>query len=348
MNRTRLALLPAVLALLLPAAPAAAASPRPLEPIDLTRVQSHRAVGDVAVAGRSLKRLEVARRQFVDGAGRAITIATEVEGLALEPYAAVLASVRHGEEIENLIVMVVSARRMAAICGSAAAACYASEDPDLKSRGQMWIDATDSDWIHSVVHEYGHHIDAQLLNVARWDSTCNDPTYDGSRNWYFRRELDDGLYDQGFDCFEAPWERTVGELYAEDFVALNGIEAWRPDIGQFVGPPSEAVKQALARDMELAFAPRRYGRWVPATGSQRMVDTFTTEHWVLSTLRVSGGGDLRLRRVRPDGSVRRMARSDFPAPRGRIEHVLAPGTYQVVAYGTRSWGRSVRLRVALD
>jgi hypothetical protein len=348
MNRIRLASTLAISLAAALAAPAAASTPRTVAPADLGRVEAHQAVNDKPVEGRSLRRLEAARQQFADLEGRTIAIATEVEGLALEPYARVLAAVRHGDEIEDLIVMVVSAKRMSKICGAWAAACYASDDPDLHSRGQMWIDASDSDWIHSVVHEYGHHVDAQLLNLARIDDTCADPTYDGSRNWFFRRELDDGLFAHGFDCLDTPWEQTLGELYAEDFVELNGIDQWREDIGRHVGPPSEAAKQALARDMELAFSPRRYRRWVPATRAARVVDSFTTEHWVLSTVSVAGGGDVRLQRLRPGGAPRRLARSDFRTPRGRIEHVLSPGAYEVVAYGTRAGGRSVRLRVALD
>lgn len=333
------------------AASAQATQPHPVKPADLDGIVAERPVNDKPVAPRALRRLE--RRQlFADAQGRRIQIASEVEGLALAPYAAVLAALRHGDEIEDVVVIVVTSERLTDICGDGAAACYGADDPGGTSNsGQMWIDASDPDWAHSVVHEYGHHIDTQLLNVARLDATCPDRTYDGSRNWYFRRELDDDLSGHGFSCQNSPWEQTVGELYAEDFVALNGIKVWRDDIGQHVGPPSAAILRGLESDLVAPFAPRHAGRVVAVRRGSQVIHSFTVKHWTLSAItfksRSEPRADLYLRRTRAGRPAARLARSDFPAPRGRVEHVLEPGSYEVVVHRVARNGRGL-LRVALD
>lgn len=203
--------------------------------VDLTKVEAKRKVEDTILkTAPNLPKARIAgTAAFVDDAGRGIAIDTTIPGLDLSRFANVLNSIYHGGEISELVVHVVSLSQIAGICGDPqAVACYLPTDPARSNAGQIWVPADDPDWVHSLVHEYGHHMDNQLANFAhlnRWGIGVGcDFSGDGSREWFFARDLEDDIFDSGFDCDRASvWEFQLGELYAEDFVAFNGINAWQ-------------------------------------------------------------------------------------------------------------------------
>ncbi|MGH2959628.1 MAG: hypothetical protein ACRDKE_08485, partial [Solirubrobacterales bacterium] len=170
MKFLRIALLgvAALCAAALMAGPAFAAEPA--GKVDLSKVKSKGPITDVILdkapnaAGIAKAK---ARAAFADSAGRNIAIDSTVPGADLNAVAAALNSTYHGAEIVDLIVHVVKLADIPTICGSPEAqACYKSTDPTRNGKGEIWFGHDDPDWIHALVHEYGHHMDNQLLNIA--------------------------------------------------------------------------------------------------------------------------------------------------------------------------------------
>src|SRR4029079_6404431 len=124
-------------------------------------------------------------------------------------------------------VHVVKLSDVGTLCGNPDfQACYKSTDPLHNGKGEIWFGYDDPDWKHSLVHEYGHHMDNQLLNIAhlrdfKLDAGCGIDS-DGSRNWFFVRVIGTNLAPN-FACKTNSWENFLPELFAEDFVMLNGI-----------------------------------------------------------------------------------------------------------------------------
>lgn len=228
----------------------------PAGKVDLTKVKAKGEVKDVIldrvpkVAGIAKK---VARASYADSAGRNITIDSSVPSADLNVVAAVLNSTYHGDEIKDVIVHVVTLSQIATICGTAQAlACYLPTDPARNGLGQLWFGADDPDWKHSLVHEYGHHMDNQLLNIAHLNDFgigkgCGIDS-DGSRNWFIVRILGGNLSNK-FTCSATNWENLLPELFAEDFVVLNGIIGWQLSTA---AAPSSSVLKAMKSDMDVA------------------------------------------------------------------------------------------------
>jgi hypothetical protein len=226
----------------------------PAGKVDLSKVKAKGEVKDVIldsapkVAGIAKK---VARVSFADTAGRNITIDSTVPSADLNAVAAVLNSTYHGDEIKDVIVHVVTLKEIATICGTdQALACYLPTDPVHNGLGQLWFGADDPDWKHSLVHEYGHHMDNQLLNIAHLNDfgigkDCGIDS-DGSRNWFIVRVLGGSLGDR-FACKATSWENLLPELFAEDFVVLNGIIGWQLTTA---APPSSAALKAMKYDID--------------------------------------------------------------------------------------------------
>lgn len=222
--------------------------------VDLTKVKAKGPVKDVIldkapkVAGIANA---VARASYADAAGRNITIDSTVPSADLDAVAAVLNSTYHGSEITEVIVHVVRLSEIATICGSAQAlACYLATDPARNGKGQLWFANDDNDWKHSLIHEYGHHMDNQLLNIAhlgdfKLDSGCGI-SGDGSRGWFFVRVIGTGLSSK-FGCRTNSWENLLPELFAEDFVVLNGIIGWQLSTAS---PPSSRALRSMKSDID--------------------------------------------------------------------------------------------------
>ncbi|MGK2877992.1 MAG: hypothetical protein ACSLFF_05395 [Solirubrobacterales bacterium] len=242
----------ALLATALMAGPASAA--QPAGTVDLTRVKAKGVVKDVIldappkVAGIA----RTGRAAYTDSAGRNFTIDTTVPGADLNAFGAVLNSTYHGAEIADLIVHVVTLAQIATICGSnQALACYLPTDPTRNGKGQIWMADDDADWKHSLVHEYGHHMDNQLLNIAHLNdfgiSRGCGIDGDASREWFFARVLAGNL-SNSFSCNTPIWENLLPELFAEDFVVFNGITGWQLTTA---APPSSSALKSMKRDIDI-------------------------------------------------------------------------------------------------
>ncbi len=311
---------------------------RRTQEIDLTQVIAKAEVHDSVVRGeREPPKAPPSRiEQFVDSHGHTFRVGTDIPALDLLPYANVLASTVHRGETADVLVEVVLRAQVAPICGSPdAEACYYA-DLDNPGHGWMYIPNDHPDLGHIIVHEYGHHVDHQLLNLAHFA-----PCYllgDGSRNWMVARN------PGAFSCQSSRWDEDLAELYAEDYVVLNGIDDW---FLTTMSPPNQSQLRALAFDFFNPFWPRRLfkSRFVRWDGVLRK--RFTVRHWTVLSMTLSGrrAADLDLYLFR-QGRRRAIAKSTRVGSRETVRRILRPGTYMGVvhAYGANG---TARLRIDL-
>jgi hypothetical protein len=309
----------------------------------------HSRVHDALVAPRDARAQASAAttRTFEDARHRTIRISTDVPGLDLAPYAAVLAGISlHGREIEDLAVEVVAPNKIGAICGSEdAAACYGADHPGRSRAGHMFIPSADPDLVHIITHEYGHHMDNRLLNLAGLGYGCGVDG-DGSRRWFFARDVEDNIFNRGFDCAATTdWDYLLPELYAEDFARANGMTGWRMP----VPPPSRAELDALRTDVSRPFR-RQSNRLhisVPRHGELRRRVNLADWTALAVTLVVPSGRDYDLF-LYPVGSRRPLVRSARPGSANeKIDDAfIGPGSYTLVVRSHKSGGRT-RLKLAL-
>ena len=197
--------------------------------------------------------IPVNEERFRDQHGHVLTLASDNGGVDLTPYANLLASTYHYGEIEFIHVFVTDEARLTEICGSSAAACYAPDDPANSPAGVMVISYEDADIAHAVIHEYGHHIDNNTYNLGGGSSCGIDG--DGSRRWFFAREVRDNILDNlGCDP-RLPWGQLLPEVFAEDYAQMVGIPRAEFHPAIVIPPPSGAMTQALQRDLDSPFAP---------------------------------------------------------------------------------------------
>lgn len=164
-----------------------------------------------------------------DDAGRAITFDVRAPGADVAGYARVLRASVHGDEIDDVTVRVVPRASIRARCRDPrAVGCY-SRGPrgsaiTIPARPARDVQAT-------LLHEYGHHIDS-TVDTPRWWSARRIA-------WRLRSGQVATDYSKG-------WSRSVGEVFAEDYVALHIRSAsairWLPR-------PSASVLRALCHDI---------------------------------------------------------------------------------------------------
>jgi hypothetical protein len=336
------------LALALFPAAASSASPTPVEPIDIGALRPRGPIHDTVLPPSGVRARAAAAfsEQFIDVGDHVVTMTTDIPGLDLLPYAQLLTWVIHYDEIEDVTVEVVAPTRIAEVCGEGAVGCYQPENPGRSPRGWMWIPSVHPDLDHILVHEYGHHMDNQLLNLAHLDMGC-DASGDGSRDWFFRRDADDSLLDSGISCSsDNDWSYLLAELYAEDYTWLHGNRYWRPDFP--VGPPGDLQLEAMSSDMASPFE-RRARRYSPKLDHResRFISV-KLDHWTFftSTLRGRRAANLDLY-LRKAHARRALARSRGEGSREKIERMLAPGRYEIEIFAVADSGRGT-LRLFLD
>ena len=142
-----------------------------------------------------------------DNEGRSIRFNMKVEGVDAEWYAALLRAAPHGNEISTVRVDVVSWDELRTTCGPDAAGCY--------SRSVMVVPAEQSDDIaHTVVHEYGHHLDRSTPVTD-----IREPN--GTPTWWRARGME-RLVRVGSvaTSYVLGWERSIAEIFAEDYAQL--------------------------------------------------------------------------------------------------------------------------------
>lgn len=103
---------------------------------------------------------------FADGAGRQFLVGTDLPGVDLASFARILIGTIHGNELRRVQVLVARRTDLDSLCDEQAAACYFGAD-DGSGRGQINVAADDPSLRHSLIHEYGHHIDNQLVGIGK-------------------------------------------------------------------------------------------------------------------------------------------------------------------------------------
>ena len=173
-----------------------------------------------------------------DHMGRTITFDVRAENVDVEWYAEQLRSSAHGDEIERVEFLIVSDSELRSRCGATAVGCYRRGDD-----ARITVPAgRTADIQHTLIHEYGHHVDA-WRGVA---AVSREPN--GSASWWEARGmaalLEDGKVSH---TYSLGWERAIGEIFAEDYAQLHLETQYRL---AWLDPPSPAIRAALAKDLE--------------------------------------------------------------------------------------------------
>lgn len=279
--------------------------------------------------------------KLTDPHGHVITIGTSIPGLDLRPIAAILAGTLHGDEVASVRLIVVSAADVGRECGGGEGvlACYI---PDGRARtsGEIVVGHDEPDLVHSLVHEFGHHVDGQYDNLTPVGACLR--SNDGTRRWFFERERVDSIRRKTGCSPSTPYRRLLGEVFAEDYAALNGIVDWLLPV---VKPPAPSVLAALAADLQQPFqasAQAFRGRVTRRRGASRRfhLDTWS---FVSATLTGSDRAGLDLYIFR-SGARRPLVRSARRGSGERVIELLPPGDYDLNVYAR---GVSGRYRAAL-
>jgi hypothetical protein len=176
-----------------------------------------------------------------DRQGRTITFDVQTADVDVEWYAELLRNAAHGDEIERVTVRIVAPADLQGRCGGPAHACYGGPRSDAR----ITVPAGKSHSLaHSLLHEYGHHIDAYRGVGA----AGREPN--GSASWWAARGIAKLLAEgQVSHTYSLGWERAIGELYAEDYAQLHIEHQYRI---QWLAPPTQAVRLAMRRELENA------------------------------------------------------------------------------------------------
>jgi len=228
---------------------------------------------------------EVTRHEV--GNGRTVAVDMRVEGVPATRYAAILARAVHGDEVGRVTIRVVASASIAARCGRReAVGCYSGNGRS----GVMTVPAgTRAEVEHTVLHEYAHHVDAAIRGPLG--------DADGTPRWWRARGMANLLAaGEVAPGYERGWGRSIGEIFAEDFVQLNlraryGIEWLRPS--------SDTVLAAIRRDITGRAGPRagatatrmwrRRGRLAPGADAAIPLGTPGPGRHVNAEIVVDGG-----------------------------------------------------------
>ena len=178
-----------------------------------------------------------------DAEGRTIRFDVRADA-DVQWYADLLRKAAHGDEIERVTVRIVDWDEIATRCASYAAGCYARQSGN---RGVMVVPAgRTSDIAHTVVHEYGHHVDA-----SRRHGGLDEPN--GTPLWWKARGMAFLVGAQSVrDRYQVGWERSISEVFAEDYAYTNLKGRFKIS---WLERPSTTVQQAILADLGLAKPP---------------------------------------------------------------------------------------------
>jgi hypothetical protein len=218
--------------------------------------------------------MDVREEQFQDVHGHVLTFATDNPAVDLTRFAELLASTYHGDEIEFVHVFVTNTATLEETCGADAAACYGADNPGHSRGGVMIVSYEDSNIAHAVIHEYGHHIDANTYNLGGLNG-CSVAA-DGSRRWFFAREMRDRILEN-LSCDPRPgWGQLLPEVFAEDYAQLVGIPRAEYHSAIVVAPPSARQKRLLKKDLDQPFGPRKLNFTGRSSGARSAAFTLST------------------------------------------------------------------------
>jgi len=181
-----------------------------------------------------------------DDVGRAFMVDAQVDGANVAQYVSVLSGAVHGDEIRDLTVRIVPAASIRERCRDArAVACY---ERSGTGDGVITIGpALTAAQRGNLLHEYGHHIDFAYGNGSLADSN-------GTPRWWRARGMRTLVRSGAVSPTAAHgWSRSIGEIFAEDYMAMNG--GGRSSIS-WLRQPSAAVRAALRADIMRYPGPR--------------------------------------------------------------------------------------------
>jgi hypothetical protein len=196
----------------------------------------------LACAGNALA-AEVTR---LDDRGRTMHFDVRAEGVDVDLYADALRRAPHGDEISTVTIRIVSLDELRETCGRGASGCYSG-------RSDVVVVPAADDSLHTLLHEYGHHIDRSYGQPGV-------PEPNGTPQWWRARGMARlvALRAVARD-YSLGWDRSIGEVFAEDYAQIALGDGYR--IG-WLAPPDDTVRRALLADLGLAEPP-------PATAAAR-------------------------------------------------------------------------------
>jgi hypothetical protein len=179
-----------------------------------------------------------------DDEGRAMRFDVRADA-DVDWYAGLLRRAAHADEIERVTVRIVEWRELDEQCSEIAAGCYSRQKGN---RGLMVVPAGRSaDLAHTVIHEYGHHVDA-----SRRHGGLDEPN--GTPLWWKARGMDDLVAFRSVrDRYQVGWDRAISEVFAEDYAYTNLHRRFKI---AWLEPPSRVVQQAILADLGLAAPPK--------------------------------------------------------------------------------------------
>jgi len=198
----------------------------------------------VSLAALALAGIASAREVVLrDDEGRTIRFDVQADA-DVAWYAGLLRRAAHGDEIERVTVMIVSWPEIATRCAHYAAGCYTRQ---RGNRGTMIVPAgRSSDIAHTVVHEYGHHVDA-----SRRHGGLAEPN--GTPLWWKARGMAYLVNARSVrDRYQVGWNRSIAEVFAEDYAYTNLKRTFKIS---WLERPSRTVQQAILADLGLAKPP---------------------------------------------------------------------------------------------
>lgn len=171
----------------------------------------------------------------LDRAGRPMTFDVRARGVNVNWYAARLRGSIHGDEISDVVVRIVPPRLVARLCGGGGS-CYSSR----RGEDLLTVPAGRSTEVaHYLLHEYAHHLELQRGRWRDWEPWMEQ--------WWAARRID-ALLAQGkvSQDYDLGWERSISEIFAEDYVQLHMRS--RYGIG-WLRAPGPGIKAALRSDL---------------------------------------------------------------------------------------------------
>ena len=176
-----------------------------------------------------------------DAEGRLIHFDVRAPDVDVEWYAGLLRTAAHGAEIESVTVRIVPWDSVARTCGDDAVACY-TVTPE--ARGLIVVPAGKGRYVaHALLHEYAHHLDWAVPVEGQ-------PEPNGTPLWNAARDMPRRLTaGQVRTNYSRGWERSVGEIFAEDYTQLHLRTSF--DIA-WLARPKATVLDALRADLPSA------------------------------------------------------------------------------------------------
>lgn len=203
---------------------------------------------------------------YPDGQGNTITIDVRAPGGQPAKYAKILADTIHGDEINDVTVRVVSRAAIARECHPLALACYGAEP---RQRPLIFVPAISATRLRStLVHEYGHHVDQAYAHRV-----TSSGRLDGTPRWWNARRIGARLGKRQVAWnYRRGWDRSLAEIFAEDYAVTNLGRRAEFDIF-WLDRPSARARAALRKDLEdpIGLTRRHVGVAWLRPGAERVV-----------------------------------------------------------------------------